>query len=405
MARRGPSLTAVLREAARNLRGNRLRTALGLIGIMIGIASVIAMISTGEIATDQSRKEFEALGTDILTIRKSDDVSAARRRSRGVIELDDALSLADALPTVSEAAPRIRSRGGFRYAGRNVGKGLTQGVSASFAHVNGLQIAEGRFVSDLDSGRYFAVVGAKVAEAMRRRGARRIAGEVMAIGDRLYTVVGVLADTRESYALPFRVDANESVFVPIGTMRRINPNAEIGVIVARAATGVHHAEVARDVRTYFAARTGGLALEVVSAEHLIEQMESQLGLMTLLLGAIGSISLIVGGVGVMNIMLISVAERRREIGVRRALGANRWDIQRQFLIEALILTLSGGIAGVGVGIAATYGLCLFFEWEFFLSPTSVVVGVGVSSAVGLLFGFQPAYQASHLDPIAALQGK
>ena len=134
-------------------------------------------------------------------------------------------------------------------------------------------------------------------------------------------------------------------------------------------------------------------------------MEAQLGVMTLLLGAVGSISLIVGGLGVMNVMLISVAERRREIGVRRALGATRGDIQRQFLIEALMLTVGGGIIGIVLGVGATYGLCRFFVWEFFASPMSIVAGVGVSSAIGIFFGFQPAYQASRLDPIVALQGE
>ena len=196
------------------------------------------------------------------------------------------------------------------------------------------------------------------------------------------------------------------MFVPITTVRRIDPSKEIKLIIARAAARVHYADSARDVQAYFAERTRGLELKIISAEQLIERMESQLGLMTLLLGAVGSISLIVGGIGVMNIMLISVAERRREIGVRRALGASRGDIQRQFLTEALILTLAGGAAGVLVGSGAAYGICRFFEWGFFVSPTSIIIaGVGVSSVVGIFFGFQPAYQASRLDPIVALQGE
>lgn len=405
MARQGSSLIASFREATRSLYGARLRTALGLVGIMIGIASVIAMISTGEIATAQSRKEFEALGTDLLTIRTSDEISARQRRSGAAIGMEDALSLADALPAVSEAAPRVISRGEFSYRGKRITRGLTQGVSESFARVNRLRVAEGRFVSDLDSGRYFAVVGAEVAQAMRGAGARDIVGELLEIGERLYTVVGALEDMPVSHALPFRVEANESAFIPITTIRRIDPSADIKLIVARTAPGIHYADAARDVHDYFAGRPRAPALEVVSAEQLIAQMESQLGLMALLLGAVGSISLIVGGIGVMNIMLISVTERRREIGVRRALGANRWDIQRQFLIEALVLTLGGGIAGVVVGTGAVYGICHFFEWEFFLSVTSIVAGVGISSLAGLLFGFQPAYQASRLDPIIALQGE
>ena len=405
MRRPGPALTATLREAVRSLYGARLRTLLGLIGITIGIASVIAMISTGEIATAQSRKQFEAVGTDILSIEKSDDMARAAPGEGPAIGLEGALDLADALSTVSDAAPRIKSQGKFRYGGKSVGSGSLQGVSASFLSVNKLHVAEGRFVSDMDTGRYFAVVGAEVAQSMRRRSAGEIVGEILEVDGRLYTVVGVLKDTPESYALPFQVEADRSVFVPITTVRRIDPNAEIKLVIARAAPGIHYTDAARDIEAYFAERTRGLVVEVTSAEQLIEQMESQLGLMTLLLGAVGSISLIVGGIGVMNIMLISVTERRREIGVRRALGANRGDIQRQFLSEALILTLGGGIAGVVVGNGTAYGICQYFAWEFLLSPTPIVAGVGVSTVVGLFFGFQPAYQASRLDPIVALQGE
>ena len=402
--RSGPALTAILREAMRSLYGARLRTLLGLIGITIGIASVIAMISTGEIATAQSRKQFEAVGTDILSIEKSDEMVRAVPGQGPAIGLEGALDLADALSTVSDAAPRIKAQGRFGYGGKSVGSGDLQGVSASFRSVNRLRVAEGRFVSDMDTGRYFAVVGAEVAESMRRRSAGEIVGDILEVDGRLYTVIGVLADSPESYSLPFQVEANQSVFVPITTVRRIDPNAEIELVIARAAPGIHYADAARDIEAYFAERTRGLEVEVTSAEQLIEQMESQLGLMTLLLGAVGSISLIVGGIGVMNIMLISVTERRREIGVRRALGANRGDIQRQFLSEALILTLGGGIAGVVVGNGTAYGICQYFEWEFILSPTPIVAGVGVSTVVGLFFGFQPAYQASRLDPIVALQG-
>ena len=402
MRSRGPALTATLREAARSLYGARLRTLLGLIGIMIGIASVIAMISTGEIATAESRNRFEALGTDILTIEKAGTPAQGRDAAIG---LEAALALGDALPTIALAAPQIEAQGSFAYGGKSVGQGLTHGVSAAFAPVNRLRVAEGRFVSDMDAGRYFAVVGAEVAAAMRRRGAGRVVGEVLEVDERLFTVVGALADAPETHALPFQVYANKSVFLPITTVRRIDPDEEIALIIARAAPGIHYLAAARDIQDYFAARTRGLAVEVRSAEQLIEQMESQLGLMTLLLGAVGSISLIVGGIGVMNIMLISVAERRREIGIRRALGATRGDIQGQFLIEAMILTLGGGLAGVIVGTGATYGVCRFTGWEFFLSPTSIVAGIGVSAVVGVFFGFQPAYQASRLDPIVALQGE
>ena len=405
MRQQGTVLAANLREALRSLYGARLRTLLGLIGIMIGVASVITMISTGEIATAQSRKQFEALGTDLLVIRKSDDLMTAAARRRGVvIGLEDAMEMAAALPSVAAAAPRMQLRGGFVYRSKRIDSGAMQGVTASFASVNKLRVAEGRFVSDLDVDRHYCTVGADVANAMRRRGAEAVVGEFLEIDRRLFTVVGTLESMRENYALPFQLAANESVFAPITTAHRISPSDEIGLIVARVQAGVHYSVAVRDVQTYFRERTRGLEVEVTSAEQLIEQMESQLGLMTLLLGAVGSISLIVGGIGIMNIMLISVAERREEIGIRRALGASRGDIQRQFLIEATILTLGGGTAGLVFGMGATYAICQYTEWDFFISPVSVVAGIGVSTVIGVFFGFQPAYQAARLDPIAALQG-
>ena len=396
-------LTASVREALRSLSGARLRTALGLIGIMIGIASVITMISTAQIATAESRRQFEALGTDILTIKKPGGEHA--RQGGPAIGLADALALAEALPSLAEAAPRIQSSGTFIHAGKRSGSGSVQGVTAAFASVNTLALAEGRFISDFDVRRFFCVVGARVARAMRRSGAGRVVGATLDVQGRLFTVVGVLREREESYGLPFQVEANRSVFVPITTARRMFPNSPVKLIVARMRPGVRHEAAASEVAGYFRARNPKLELEVKSAEQLIAQMESQLGLMTLLLGAVGSISLIVGGIGVMNIMLISVAERRREIGVRRALGARRRDIQSQFLIEAVILTVAGGIAGAVVGTAATWGVCRFTGWEFEVSVVSVISGIVVATAAGVFFGFQPAYQAARLDPIVALQGE
>ncbi len=400
MAQGGAALADGLHEALHSLLRARLRTVLGLAGISIGIAAVIAMISTGEIATAEARKKFEAAGTDMLSIRKSEDMPESVS-----IGFEDAMDVAHLLPAVAEAAPRIEVGGPVLYAGSQLRVNNVQGVSGSFMAVNRLRLAAGRFVSDLDRGRYFAVVGYEAAEAMRRAGAGEVVGRTLEIGEWLYTVIGALEDTPESYALPYSVNANRSVFVPIATARRVEPHRSVELVIARSAPGVHHAEAARDIRAYFAERTPGLVVRVTSAEQLIERMEAQLGIMTLLLGAVGSISLIVGGIGVMNVMLISVTERRREIGVRRAIGATQGNIQTQFLLEALILTLSGGIVGILLGNGATWGLCDYFEWEFFASPTSVVVGVGVSSAIGLFFGFQPAWQASRLDPIVALQGE
>ena len=157
--------------------------------------------------------------------------------------------------------------------------------------------------------------------------------------------------------------------------------------------------------SFFRARSPRLELHIVTAKELIARMESQMRIFTLLLGAIGSIALIVGGIGIMNIMLVSVAERRREIAIRCALGARRRDIQSQFLIESVLLTVAGGVLGIALGLAATWTICRFTGWEFLVSGMSVASGLATATAAGLFFGFQPARQASRLDPIAGLQGE
>ena len=399
MKRAGPAIADSLREAARSLARARLRTLLGLIGIMIGIASVIAMISTGEIATAESRRQFEALGTDIVTVRVRGSA-----KDPG-IPLETAFAFAESVPAIGEAAPLIQPGGAVRFGGKRI-EGSVRGATESLLDLGRLELADGRFVSDLDIRQFWSVVGADVAAHMRRNGAWEVVGASLDIGGHFFTVAGELNPAADSYGMPVQLRANEAVFVPITTARRMNPDQEIKEVIARAAPGVFHEDAVREATAWFRKRLGEEAkFEVKSAKQLIEQMENQLGLMTLLLGAVGSISLIVGGIGVMNVMLISVAERRREIGVRRALGASRADIRRQFLMESVILTVTGGIVGTAFGTGATWAICRFTEWEFFVSETSIVVGLGVSSAVGIFFGYQPAHQAARLDPIVALQGE
>ena len=404
MSRTLSIVQANAREAVDSLHKARLRTVLGLVGIMIGISSVIAMVSLGEIARERARKQFEALGADIMLVRKSPNASGARQRA-AAIGLSDATGLAAAVPSIAEAAPRVSGHGKFRHHGREAGRGRIQGVTASFASVNRLSLQTGRFISDLDVDRYFCVVGADVADAMRRAGANQLVGMLLEVDGTLFTIVGVLSDRTENYALPVQVDANGSVFVPITTSGRVVSNPKIDAIVARSNAGVHHETAAADIRSFFRSRTPDLELEIIAAKDLIARMEAQMRNYTLLLGAVGSIALIVGGIGIMNIMLVSVAERRREIAIRRAIGARRRDIQSQFLIESVILTTAGGMLGVALGLATTWAICRFTGWAFLVSGTSVASGLATATAAGLFFGFQPARQASRLDPIAGLQGE
>jgi len=400
-------ITAVIRansrEAMTSLRKARLRTVLGLIGITIGISSVITMISLGEIAKLQARKQFEDMGTNILVIRKAPHGSNAEE-AKALIRLSDAMQLPHSVPSIIDSTARISGHGKFRHAGKEVGSGNIQGVTESFARINLLAVRSGRFISDFDVQRQFCVVGSEVATAMREAGTIKIEGSLIDLEGNLYTVIGSLAPAQDNYALPVSIQANTSVFIPITTAGRLIPSPKIDVIVARNRLDADYETINDEVTDYFSSREPNLRLDIVSAKRLIKQMEAQMRLFTLLLAAIGSISLIVGGIGIMNIMLVSVNERQREIAIRRALGARRGDIQSQFLIESVLLTMAGGFLGIGLGLAATYAVCQFTGWDYAISPISVVSGIGTATLAGVFFGFQPARQAARLDPIAGLQG-
>ena len=390
------------KEAVGSLYASKQRSLLALIGIVIGIGSVIAMISIGEIAKAEALRQFQELGTEILNIyARPSRERGARRGGSGRVRLADAMGLAGGAPTIDVAAPWIQRGGEFRYAGRPLGEGELLGVGAAFADLNKLRLEAGRFISDLDGRREYCVVGAGVARAMRAAGARQIVGERLKVSGRLHTIVGVLEGVAARGQRPF--DPNRAVFVPIGAAQRTFGQPGIRRVIARMHPGIHYTEATREVEAYFQRKARGVKVSVESARQLIEHMQSQARLFTLLLGAVGSISLIVGGIGVMNVMLVSVTERRREIGIRRALGARRRDIRSQFLIESVILSLLGGGFGIGLGSGTSWGLCFYTGWTFQASPMTMALGVGVASAVGIFFGLYPAHQASRLDPIAALR--
>ena len=273
------------------------------------------------------------------------------------------------------------------------------GVTAAFAALQKLRLVEGRFISDLDFRRYYCVLGDTLAQAMRRAGAEPIVGQRIKANGLVYTVTGVMARA----APRPNMNLNRVLLVPITTAQRVFKDGRIRDITARMSPDVHYTTVERDVTAYFRGKSRNMRITVESAQQLIEHIQEQLQLITLLLGAVGGIALIIGGANVMNVMLASVSERRKEIGIRRALGARRRDIQGQFLIEAVTLSLLGSALGILVGVGGTYALCQYTGWTFAMFPEAMALGVGVASGVGIAFGFYPAWLAARLDPITAMR--
>lgn len=400
------TLKAHIKASARNLYAAKQRTILALIGIVIGIGSVIAMVSIGTIVSAEALKQFKGMGTDILTIRK--DFSweqKATQKSDVPIQLNDALNIPVFCPTVLAVAPYISQDGEMSYTGKiiKVEGGSVLGVTQAFSGINKLRVENGRFISDLDEYDHFCVIGNSIYQKIKESGVSNIIGEKIKLGGAIFTIAGVI-EKASGGGMMRQFEPNESAYIHITTAMRLKGNAEISTITAQIKPGASAQSAQKQIKAYFK-KTKTPAVRVTTAQELIKNMQKQMRLFTLLLGAIGSISMIVGGVGIMNVMLVSVSERRKEIGICRALGATRKDIQSQFLTESVILSLIGGAIGIAIGVLLSFIVSYFSKWEFMISYLAILLGVFVSSTVGIFFGFYPARQASRLDPIVALRSE
>ncbi|RQD63051.1 MAG: FtsX-like permease family protein [Desulfonatronovibrio sp. MSAO_Bac4] len=393
-------LRANIKEALRSLASSKQRTALALLGIVIGIGSVIALVSTGTIVQRESMKQFLEMGTDVLSIQQE-----WSRRDSGQeqgFRLDEAMDLPYANQAVTDVAPYISIHGSARYQGERMDVPAV-GVTGSFITINQLNLINGRFISDLDYLMYQAVLSGGLASKLKALGFQDLVGQDIYFEDRKFTIVGELAPASLGGMRPY--EASEGLMIPISTVSRMNTQNRINNVLAVKAGDISHNQAEALIQDYFAGLPRPMKVMVRSAEQIIEHMERQMRMFTLLLGAIGSISLIVGGVGVMNVMLVSVAERRKEIGIRRALGAQKNDIQGQFLMESIILSLMGGLIGIIIGVGVSFAISWFSGWEFQIIYGAIFIGVGVSAAVGVFFGYYPARQAANLIPIQALRSE
>jgi putative ABC transport system permease protein len=391
-----------IREAVQSLATSKQRTVLALIGIIIGIGSVIAMVSIGRIVQEEALRQFKEMGTDIVTIRKDGaGGGAGGNKKEAILEMKEVKAIPANCPSILQVAPMAFHGGDLTCAGKKVNTATIIGVTQSFADLNKLKIANGRFLSDFDEYSNFCVLGNGAYEKMRTLVKGDVIGSSLRMGDRLFTVIGYLEKMAPSSIRPF--EPNDTLYIHISTVMRLKNSNDVSAVISRVRPDISHKLVQKEVTDYFSTRTKITGISVQSPEDIIAQMEKQMRMFTLLLGAIGSISLIVGGVGVMNVMLVSVTERRKEIGIRRALGARQSDIRGQFLIESVILSMIGGLFGIFLGVGGSYIASLIAKWHFTISLGAIALGFGVSSVVGIFFGFYPARQASRLDPIIALR--
>ena len=387
-------IKADFKESVRSLTSAKQRTLLAVIGITIGIGSVITMVSVGKMVQNEAMKQFSEMGTNLLTVR-------TQLRGFSLKHYDHIISLPENNSSILQVSPVSSGSGKIVFAGKEIKRVSVKGVSQFYREIEKLQIQKGRFLSELDHKTNFAVIGNQTAKKFQKLSEDSLIGKQFKIDDRLFMIIGILEFAPNMIGRSSQ--PNKEIFIHAKTTLRLMPRSAINSFKFKVKPGTNHKMVEHEVKQYFSRIKKIPKFDVESPEQLIKQMQKQMELYTLLLGAIAGISLIVGGVGVMNVMLVSITERRKEIGIRRALGARRRNISSQFLIESIVLSILGGFFGIIFGILSAHFASKWWQWEFVLSQSAILIGFVVSSIIGIFFGFYPALQASKLDPIVALR--
>ena len=440
------TFNASLSLAAGALRKNLLRSALAMVGLVIGVAAVVTMVALGRGAQEQVTREVSSAGTNLIYVRAGNYVRGgdAVRIPSGfgratTLTEGDAAAIA-AIEGVAEVTPVVEDRAPLA-AGENKGFAPLVGCGASFASIHGLEASRGRFFTKDEAG--IAVLGSSVSEALFGKGVDPVGRDILVRGVGL-PVVGV-------------VSGDERVFVPFQSLQKLLGIEHLDGVTAAAATAGEATRIAGEARLLLRARHGlddpekakslprasgpfamrgsgvvpddftirteaagaltkGLytpaaalvlasmpRLDRVTSEEMVSTLARANATMTLLLASIASVSLVVGGIGIMNVMLLSVTERTKEVGLRLSVGARTRDVLFQFLLEAIALSLAGGALGILFGFGGAFAVTKLLEWPTRVSANAVALAFGLAFAVGVVFGYYPAHRASRLDPIDALR--
>lgn len=395
--RYGPSLGQIFMEPLNSLRLLGRRSLLALLGIAVGCASVVALLNIGQNAANEAISAFKGLGSDMLVVSFAAMPGVKMRPAPSTL---DSQAVMDAVPGILDIAPLIVLSTRVRFDGRAHNASVV-GTSSDLKAVLGLRVTQGRFLSRHDARSTYAVLGAQVARDLGIQNIQDVAGRHIQVDSYLFEVVGILADHGQNPLIPVAVD--QAIVVPIEGMRRISSKPEISNIVARGRGSETLEQDGKALTDFLQPLAPGRDVQVQIPQQLIDGMAQQSRTFSYLLAGLGGISLLVGGVGVMNVMVMNVSERRREIGVRMALGARPLDIGRLFLLEAAVLSIAGASVGACIGLLAAWLFSVVSGWGFTLSIPSLPLGITSSLLVGLFFGLNPALMAARLEPVQALR--
>ncbi len=403
-------LAKLIRSGFKNLAVNKLRTGLAILGIVIGIGSVIALVSMGEASKRSVQSQIQSIGSNLLTVSPGSQTSGGVRGAQGgattlTNEDAEAIKTSAQITSVKNVSPEYSGRAQI-IAGRNNTNSQVVGVDPAYAEVRKVTIASGSFITTQHVSRMtkVAVLGPSVAEDLFGEGVNPV-GQTIKIDGKNFQVIGITKSKGGSG--PSSQD--DQIFVPLSTAQKQLFGASHLTSIALEATSENVMTKAQNEVGYLLLSRHKLSdpaeadFRISSQEDLLETITSVTGTFTTLLSGVAAISLLVGGIGIMNIMLMSVTERTREIGLRKALGAKKKTIVQQFLIESIILTFTGGTVGVILGIAGFYVYAQTTGSAFVVTLQSVILAFTVSVGIGILFGWYPANRAANLQPIEALK--
>jgi len=397
-----------VKMASTTLLANKLRSGLTMLGIIIGNASVIAMIGIGEGAQTLANKQFQSLGPNTLFIVPGSPGSRGRvTTTPRTLVLQDAQAIAQQVRAVQEVAPEINNRITVSYRNKSATTTVI-GTTPNYTKVRNFEIEEGRFFNDFDlkRSRRVAVLAPYLANKIFDN--QNPIGQKIRIQNTTFEVIGLTVSKGSS----FGNNSDDTVFIPINTMysRLVGRTSPYGInisLISASAKDENSISAAEFQITNLLRRRHKIVREddftIQTQKNLLEISNTITGALTTMLAAIASISLFVGGIGIMNIMLVSVTERTQEIGLRKAIGATQTDILLQFIIEAVILSVAGGLIGITIGGGSIILVGIFTPLESTISLSAVVLAASVSGGIGLFFGVVPARRAAKLDPMVALR--
>ena len=405
------NIPSTIKISLRALRVNKMRSALTMLGIIIGVGAVITMLAVGTGARQRIGEQIASMGSNLLIVLPGTTTSGGARMGAGsqmTLSTSDAEAILKECPAVLHVAPVLGGVAQVIYGNQNWSTGVT-GTTPAMLEVRDWPLSEGRPFAEEDvrSASKVCLLGQTVVDNLF--GGIYPIGQVVRIKNVPFTVIGVLDRKGQS---PNGQDQDDTIYIPVTTAQKkifgTTFPGMVRIIMVKAKGAEELPQAQKQITELLRQRHRTVQKQdddftVRNLTQMMQAAEESAKIMALLLGAVASVSLLVGGIGIMNIMLVSVTERTREIGIRMAVGAKTWDIRLQFLIEALILSLIGGGIGIVIGVSGSQVLSTIAGWPTIVSLFSIFLAFGFSGVVGIFFGFYPAMKASLLDPIEALR--